>query len=173
MMRCSLLVVGLSLLPGTGRAGEAYFSKVHDVDKGTASLVFRGLECIDVLKQVVNERTGEKVEVHVPTPFERNWKYSLNDYQVYDGIGKLLGPEEVLKRVHPGMVVLIARKGDKINLGKLFSLKKETLILIMPPNKNLPPAALSPNGPLGFLGETIVEEASSLGQRIAVGFFDE
>lgn len=132
-----MLTVGLILVSGICHTDEAYFTRVLDVDRGTGSLV---------LQELIND-------------LDFSWgptKHSLKDFKVYDGTGKLLDTDEVIRRVKPGMALLIAKKGDKTNRDILFSLKKETLVLVLelPPTKD-PPFFRHSESLLQFLRRTI------------------
>jgi len=176
MMRCFLVTVGLSLLSGTGRAGEAVFVPVHGVDKATGALLFRELEEVRgvkdfVVEEIVDGKTVQRtVQGHTVRFVEKSVKLHLKYFKVYDGFGNLLAAKEVMKRVKPGTVVLVARMGDKLNRWDLFSLTKETMVLVMPPNRWMPKPAPDQSS-LVFL--TMVEEAMMLGVEVAGHFVGE
>jgi hypothetical protein len=109
MLRCMVLAFGLGLL---GTAHAVGFSpclvSVSEVDEA-------------------NYLVSEQADA-----------FSLKNTKIYNTSGTLLGEGEILRKVKPGTQVLIARMGDKISLTFLFSIKKDTLVLVMPSNREIP-----------------------------------
>jgi hypothetical protein len=158
MMRSFLVTVmmGMSLFSGTGRAGEAIFVRVQDVDKGSGSLVVPVISPGSCIFCYIDG-------VLVPNPGLYN--YSLKDIKVYTGIGKPLETDEVMKTVKPGSVMLFVRRGDKINFEFLFSFTKDTLIVIMPSNQEIN-FLLKKKSSLEFLVQKMVEPVFFLGRFV-------
>jgi len=154
MVRCLLLTCGLSMLQSTARADDRilWVGKspclilVHEIDKAAGSLVFRQSETNWKLleKEIQRETSDGKSETYKAHEIvevrnrPKKVAFSLKNIQVYDGTGTRLGGAEVMKRTKPGMQVMIARLGDKIGLDYLFVFKKETLILVVPANQEIP-----------------------------------
>ncbi len=164
MVRCLLLAYGLSLLQGPVHADERKTRVglspcrilVHEVDTESPSLVFRQGETICVLEEVQLAINGKIVTRTRPTyrsvpAHLMQVKLSLKDINVFDGTGTLLGEAEILKRVKPGMEVMIARWDDQIGLDYLFVFKKETLILVLPRFHDVPNPKPGPGSLLLFL----------------------
>jgi hypothetical protein len=63
-------------------------------------------------------------------------KFVLKDLQVHLASGKKLSPEEVLKRLTPGQVVLHALDGNPIDPAFLKVIKDDTLVLL--PTRSAP-----------------------------------
>jgi hypothetical protein len=153
MVRCLVLACGLSLLPGTAPAqdrilwiGESpCLIPIHEVDKATGSLVFRQMENNFVLaerevtQQTIDGKTRTKQVPYYRTAQRPNKvAFSLKQTRVYDTTGTRLTEADVLERARPGMLVVIARLGDELPLTYLFILKKETLILLLPSDHEVP-----------------------------------
>jgi hypothetical protein len=150
------LMVGMSMVPGTGRAGEAFFIHVHDVDNNSGSFVFEEL--------IGGRCFGFRV---------RHITLTLKDFKVYNGVGNLLGADELMEKIKPGMLLVIAKIGNKINRGNLFFLTKETMIVIVPTTKDLSKLACVPESLSGFLCRKMGEPGSWLVGRITEHFVGE
>jgi len=153
MMRCLVLAYALSLLQGSAHADERKgrvglspcLIFIHEVDKASGSLVFRQSECnfayLEKEVSTIVDGKIKKFKVPVEVPVGNRPKkvtISLKSTKVYDRTGTLLDEAEVLKRVKPGIAVVIARRGDKIGLDYLFVFKKETLIIVLPAHQEVP-----------------------------------
>jgi len=154
VVRCLLLACGLSLLQGTAHGDHRILwvgqspclIRVHEVDEASGSLVLRQAETNlemaehDVLRKTIDGKveTIKITEAREVRDRPKEVTFSLKNTKVYDRTGRLLGEVEVLKRVKPGMAVVLARRGDKIGLDYLFVFKKETLILVLQANQEVP-----------------------------------
>jgi len=151
MIRYLFLAFGLSLFTVTIRADEPnrppspspLFVLVHNVQKDSATLVI-STDYVRAQKEVartVNEGgkiTHRKEIVNEYVPVEIRVKKSLKDAKVYDGTGKQIETAEVLKLLKPGMAILMTLGNEKVNPAFLALLKKETLILVLPANTDVP-----------------------------------
>jgi hypothetical protein len=168
MVRCLLLVYVLLLLQCPARADEGRrlvgqspcVILVHDVDKTTGSLVFRQAETNFELREAEETvlTTDGKFQIRIYREVgdrPRQVALSLKDTKVYDRTGMLLDEAEILRRVKPGMQVVIARGGDKIGLDYVFVFKKETLILVLPKHHEVPRPEPLPVSILGSVLESV------------------
>jgi hypothetical protein len=153
MVRCLLLACGLSLLQGTVRADDRVLwvgqspclILVHEVDKASSSLVFRQADTNILLSEKEYQVSIDgKIETR-KVPYYQSVcnrpsqvRFSLKDTKVYDNTGTLLDEADILKRARPGMGVVIARMGDKFDPHYLFVFKKETLIVVVPADREVP-----------------------------------
>jgi hypothetical protein len=82
--------------------------------------------------------TTIKVPYHEGALRPNKVAFSLKTTTVYDTSGARLTEAEVLKRARPGTPVIIARWGDTIGLDYLFVLNSETLVLVVPADREVP-----------------------------------
>jgi hypothetical protein len=154
MMRCFLGTFTVLLVLASGVcANEAFVVRVHAIDKANGFLVFLGLIAVPNMK-------GDALDF-----IEGPIKESLKNFKVYDRVGNQFAREEVLDKLKPGMILVIAKKGDKIDQSKYLFLTKDTLILIESSPRE--PQLFSPvESTFVILGRAIREGANSLLQII-------
>jgi hypothetical protein len=180
MVRCLVLAYALSLLQGTAHADEGNgrvglspcVILVHEVNKTSGSLVFRQAELNfafiekEVSTFVDGKFTQRKVSFPEPANRPKKVTFSLKNTKVYDSTGTLLGEAEILKRVKPGMAMVIARLGDKIGLDYLFVFKKETLIIVLAADQEVPKPEPLPVSILMPVLEAVAEACDNIISRI-------
>lgn len=163
MVRFCLVACSLSMLHGIASGGQRVLYigespcllQIHEVDERTSSLVFRQAQTNivmaeqDVLRKTIDGGT-EKIRILEAREVNRpnTVAFPLKKARVYDRRGRLLDEAEIMKKARPGMQVVIARWGDKIGLDYLFVFKKETLILVLAKNQEVPRPETLPVWPL-------------------------
>jgi hypothetical protein len=134
--------------PLTGPPPSIHAVKTVDADKGVVIVEKTTIDTVPV-QEAFTVNIGGRVETRVRTVYKSVQKvtqhaYIIKDSRVQTAGGKDVPAAEALKRIKPGMPMLISGDGNPVSPGYLAIFQPETIVLIPAGQPAPPPPPLLP-----------------------------